>query len=448
MRVSWGRRAGGISVGPALLLMAVPVALYYWLVVSHGVNVPYGDTWNGNLPLLVDYAQGHLGLTDLWAPHNQNRMLVPFAILVLLDSATRMNQVVDMLVSATMLVAGVALLCWLAARTLRVSAAWIVPLPFILLSFVQTENALHAIQLSWTVIILLTALALALLELGGGRWVLFGLACLASALASYSSLQGLLVWPVGLLYGFLAGWRRTQGAVWVLLAAVAVFLYARDFGPVEPPVHAGGVFSHPVVTVEYFVLLVGAPFAFHRPEMGVLMLAALVVAAAAALRRDTWSRSRLPAALVVLALLFSLLPTAGRVGMGTSEAAAPRYSTFNLILLAGAYLFAVVAARPAGWRSRVSHWWRLLTSLRGELSRAIPLALCGGLVLLQLGLGLNYGLSQALQMSASLSQGASLLRHYADAPDAQLGADLFHPSGAYVKQWAPTLQAHRWSVFS
>jgi len=436
------RRHTLLRVGLPLLVMAVPVGLYYWLVASYGVNVPDGDTWNGTLPLLADFSGGHLTLAELWAPHNENRLLVPNTILILLDSATHMNQVVDLLVSATMLVAGVIILCWLAARTLRLSPAWVAPLPFVLLSFVQTENALNAIQLSWTVIILLTAVALAVLEVAERRWILFAAAALAAALASFSSLQGLLVWPVGLVYGTAAGWRRSQAVVWVVLAAGAAVLYAHDFGPVVPSAPPGEVFRHPLVSVEFFLLLVGAPFAFHRPVMGAVMLCVLVATVLAAVRAEPWRRFRVPGALVLLALLFDGLVTVGRVGMGTGEAASPRYTSYNLMLLAGTYLLAVAAARSRLSGRRPSWSWG------GDSLRALPLATCALLAVCQLGLGLNAGLRQAQGMSASLRQGAALLRDYRDASTAQLAADLFQPSGDYVKQWAPVLEAHRWSVFS
>ena len=62
--------------------------------------------------------------------------------------------------------------------------------------------------------------------------MLFAVALAAAVVASYTSLFGLLVWPVGLLYGALKGLRRRYIGAWVLVAAAAAWLYFRNLGPI------------------------------------------------------------------------------------------------------------------------------------------------------------------------------------------------------------------------
>jgi hypothetical protein len=421
--------------------MAAPVALYFWFITDYGVNVPFADSWNGTLPLVLDFARGHLTLAELWQPHNENRMLVPNVILVLLDSDTRMNQVVDMLVSASMLVGAVAITVWLAARTLKLPLIWLIPIPAIMLALVQTQDALWAFQLAWTLIILLTVVALAMLELAGTKWSLFVVACCAAVLASFSSLQGLMVWPIGALYGAALGWQRRRAVIWIALGCVTAVVYTFHFGPVYPPANLGAIISQPILSFRFFLILIGSPFVYHPFAMGVLVLGLVGGSMLLAFRGRPWARYRLPLALIGTVLLFDVLVTQGRVSLGLSQANASRYTTYNLVLVASAYLLAVAAARPPrrmprfGWPSGASAY------RFGLLSVAVILAAW------QFGAGLPYGLQQGQVFSASLSQGASLLRNYRNVSAPALGLHLFSGEGDYIEQWAPILKKYHWAPF-
>jgi hypothetical protein len=421
--------------------MAAPIGLYFWFITHYGVNVPFQDTWNGTLPLVLDFARGHLTLAELWQPHTDNRMLFPNIILVLLDSATRMNQIVDMLVSASMLVGAVAIIAWLAARTLQLPLVWLIPLPATILALVQTQNALWAFQLAWTLIILLTAVALAMLELAETKWLLFIVACCAAVLASFSSLQGLIVWPCGVVYGAAVGWRRRQAGIWIALGLVSVVVYAFRFGPIYPPENLGAIITQPVLSLRFFLILIGSPFVYHPFAMGVLMLCFVVGSMVLGFRGRPWTRYRLPLALIATAVLFDVLVTQGRVSFGLSQASASRYTTYNLVLLAGAYLLAVAAAATPRRVPRVGR----LTGV--SVYRWAVLAAGVILTAWQFGTGLPYGLQQGQVFSASLNQGAALVRNYREASPAALGLHLFSGEGSYIEQWAPTLQMYHWAPF-
>ena len=419
--------------------MALPVAFYFGFIVHYGVNVPFQDSWNSSLPLLLDFTRGHLTIADLWQPHNENRMLVPNVILMLLDSATHMNQVVDMCVSAALLVCALVLICRLAHRTLGLSLAWLVPLPYVVLSLIQTQNALWAFQLAWSLILFLSAVVLEMLERVKQRPIWFVMACLAAVLASFSSLQGLLVWPVGLLYGASIGWRARHCLLWLTTGLVTVVVYAANFGPVYPPPDPGSLFTQPLLALRFFILLIGSPFAVHHFIMGTLILFLLAATVVFPVSRERWRRYRLPIALLATTLFFDGLVTEGRVGYGLSQALASRYTTYNLLGLAALYLAAAAAIRPdssaVGW-------------LGHKYLRLALFAISAATVAWQVGWSIPYGNYQATEFSASLTQGLELLLNYPHVPSSSLGLHLFYPEGDYVKQWAPVLKHYRWSVWS
>lgn len=420
-----------------------PGALYLWFVFHFGVNVPFQDTWNGTLPLLQEFARGTLTLGALWAPHNENRMLVPNTLLVVLDRATRMNAVVDMAVGAALLVATALLLILLARRTLHLPWAWLIPIPWVLLSLAQVENTLWAFQFAWMLILLLTVLVLLIIELAPTSWVWFGVAAGLAILASLSSLQGLLVWPVGLVYGAGCGWTGRRWSPWLVVGAATTALYGWDFGPVQPRPQPTFVLGHPLEVARFFVELVGGMFVYHHGVLAVVLLLLLAGAGLSVLRRrESWARFRLPLALVVAGLLFDLLVTEGRSPFGLDSALSSRYTTYNLLMLIGAYLAAVGTANAP---TKLADFESLL---RGRpLGTLLLLAGCT-LVLVQIWWSLPNGLYQGRVYLVNRTIGAHLLRNYRHESAARLGVYLFYPEGEYVKAWAPVLARHHWSVFS
>jgi hypothetical protein len=78
-------------------------------------------------------------------------------------------------------------------------------------------------------------------------------------------------------------------------------------------------------------------------------------------------------------------------------------------------------------------------------------AVCTAFVILiagQIAWSIPHGIVQGEQYRANRAVAARLLRNYREEPAPLLGRYLFYPEGQYVKQWAPVLQRHHWSVFS
>ena len=442
------RASGGAAVSGRLAwaasaaLMAAPVGLYFWFVDVFGVNVPFDDTWNGTLPLLRALADGRLQLAALWAQHNENRMLIPNLLTLLIDSATRMNERADMLVSGCLLVLALVVILVLARRTLRLGPLLLVPVAFLVMGLVQWENILWAFQLAWTLVLLLGVASLAAIEWGRDRWSGWALAVTFGVLASYSSLQGLLVWPVGLYYGWAVGWPRGRAASWTAVGLLTTFEYLRDFGPVGTPSRPLLPFQEPTVAARYAALLVGGMFGFHHLLLGGATIAAVVGLALFVVSDRRWRRElRLPVALISFAVGFDALVLVGRLPLGLVSAGASRYTTYNLCLLVGLWLASLHLVR------------RRVAPQGSPPSSSAPMlwlgaALVAVIVGCQLGGDVPAGLSGGARARAQRVAGAHLLLDLARAPDSALAADLFFPSGQYVRVWTGVLRRHRWSLFS
>jgi hypothetical protein len=338
------------------VLLLIPVVLYVWFVHEFGVNSIFYDQWD-NVALLTHsnlgfttYA-GHTSLSMLWTQHNENRMFFPNLVVFALRDLTDFNVLIEVYLSAVLLVVAMSLII-LAHRRDLVTMRWIVYLPvaFLMLSLGQSGDTLFGFQLAWYLILLALAAAIFLLDSHRLSW--FGLlgAVGMAAIGSYSSLEGILIWPAGFLVLLLKHRPRPFLLTWLASAIVTTFVYFYHFHFYG--IGSGGsgyVFAHPWSVVEFFLFNVGDTLgkplaqspAASDPLIVVIGVTVLLLAAASLIvygRSPRPSKSPVGPALICFGVLFAVTVTLGRSHLGLSAASQSRYVTFNLLILAGCYL--------------------------------------------------------------------------------------------------------------
>ncbi len=268
----------------AALGLAVPLVAYGWFVGHFGVNALYADDWS-DVGLISRAYGGTLGFAQLWAVHGENRILFPNLIVLLLAYTTRFNVVVEEWISAAMLAAATVLFI-LAHRRRAPDIPWIAycPVAILMLSFSQGRNAIWGFQMAWYVVIAALAATLFLLDRPElGRVALAG-AIVTGVIGSFSSLQGLLVWPSGLVLLWLCGRTRKVIVSWLVAAVVTTVVYFINFQ--FPPGNLAYVLSHPVDGVLFYFFAVGdvvglqAPSGNHPGNGAVIALGILICAIA------------------------------------------------------------------------------------------------------------------------------------------------------------------------
>ena len=153
---------------------------------------------------------GNLSLATLWAQHNENRIFFPNLIVVVLGDTTHFNTVIEEYVSAAMLIIATGLLI-LTHRRRRPSTPWFYYCPVVILMFSlvggnpwwASTNTLWAFQMAWYLVLLGLAVTLFLLDRPSLTWLVLAGAMAAAVVGSFSSLQGLLIWPIGLVLLYL-----------------------------------------------------------------------------------------------------------------------------------------------------------------------------------------------------------------------------------------------------
>ena len=325
-----------------LTVLAIPIAAYFWFIDHFSVNVVYLDQWS-NIQMIQNWHTNGLNFGDLWALHYDHRMLFPNLIVVALTQFTHFNVIIEEYISALMLVASTALVIATHRRRSRSTPLiWYLPVVVLLFSFVQYQNTLWGFQVAWYLVTLGLATALYFLDRPNLTQAAFLAALAATVIASYSSLQGLIVWPVGLVLLYLRRRSREHLAIWCTLAVMTTVLYFYHWTPgaFSKPSYA---ISHPIAALKFFLFLMGSVLGVQTTNhTGVeIALGTVVVAVSIGLivrywRRDEQTSRPFGVVLLLYGLLFGATITQARTWLGLS--APSRYSTCALLALAGCYL--------------------------------------------------------------------------------------------------------------
>jgi hypothetical protein len=418
----------------------LPAALPYLYVRAFGVNVVVADAWDMVL-VFRKFSSGRLTFADLYAQHVEHRMFFPRGAELLLGLLTRYNNVAEMylIVSCFLVTAAVLLLAF--RREIGLPLIFFVPVALLIFSFRQYENMLFGFQISFAFTQTFGVLALYLLSTSSRdafRVHAFVAALGSATVASFSTAQGLLVWPAGFL-GLLLGSVETSAKkifvfIWGIVGVAEWVAYFVDYKTPQghpPLLHA---LSHVGTATEYFLTLLGSALFWQQEHAlaGGLVLVCLALGGFLAtygrgvLREHPFFISLLFYSLLILATI-----TLGRAGMfGVWQATISRYTTFSVLAVASVY--AMLA--------------KMVFARRSSIGRTVVLIALFGTVLLSAGISYRNGIEAGRAQEASRERAAYVLKTYESQPDARL-ADLY-PRPETVRRRAPLLERLGYNVFS
>jgi hypothetical protein len=468
-------KVGGLNPAVVKVLtvvgFAIPVIGYLTLLRHYQMDALIGDQWN-DVPL-IRASYGHFpDWTSLWALHNGNRMLFPNLIVVALAHSVHYNIEVEQDLGAIMLLAATTLFIFShKRRSPGTPMLFYCPIAFLTLSLVQWQNTLWGFQMAWYLVLLSLAATIAFLDRPILTVPTFVGAAVVAVVGTYSSTQGLLIWPVGLL--LLYSRRRPKWAFvsWIAIAAVAAVLYFYNFAGSGRADSPGNSLGHPWTAIKFFFYalgdVVGVQWRNGVPPnpavyvFGVVTLVLVVLVLAKwGFRRDEHSGAPIGIALLVFGILFALLLTEDRVIFGYKAAAQSRYTTNDLLVLAGIYLTALSgltsslratniddAERETRPPNRVIAWCRGCVN---RIDRRLILGIAVVVIAIQVASGVHYGPPGARGFNQTSSVSASITRNIDHESNATVsfGLGLFVPEPAsWFREQAHFLRAHHLSLF-
>ena len=443
-----GKRRHLLLVALTAAVFLLPIALYFWLISADSVDMLRADQWY-DVSLIRHSFSGTLGVGMLWAQHGENRILFQNLLTIALAHIAHFNVLVEVYLSAVLLVAAVALLV-LSHRRRSPSTPWVAYLPvaLLLLSLAQ-GGALYGFAIGWYLIMFAVSIAIFFLDRPALTWIALSVAIAAGVVASFSSLQGMFIWPAGiaLLLQRSRGRRFIISWVTAACATAAVYFYGWNSqqGSVSYAVH------HPVETLKFFFFTVGDVVSvpvqnpLHGAQYGIYALGIAIVGIGLwsvlsfGFRVDESSARPIGVALVWFGLLFAAGAAAGRAQLGLNNASFSLYVMFNLLILVGSYLVVIDRSREPSFKvSRGFRWEPVVT-----LAIAV-------LIGVQVVLGTDNGISNGRVYRQYEITGAVVTANIRRAPDglvvSQLGAG--YESAAFIRQMTGSIRAKHLALFS
>ena len=348
-----------------MLGFALPVLAYLALIQHDQVNVIWQDQWD-DVTVIRHFPQW----SALWNQHTDNRILFPNLIVVVLAHTVHFNIDIEEYLSALMLFGATALFIWShKRRSPNTPLLLYCPVAFLTLTLTQWQNSLWGFQMAWYLVLLSLAVTIAVLdrpqEAGSLGWLqlvwpTFVVAAVVGVVGSFSSLQGLLIWPVGLVLLYHRRWPRWAFVAWTTTAVVAVVLYFHRFvtSPLDNP---RLVLSHPFFALRFYLFalgdVVGVQERLHdSPNAAVTVFGVAIFVLAVfvllrwGIRRDARTGAPIGITLILFGLLFDALTTQGRFWAGFPAASQSRYTTYDALVLVGIYL-TVLSGTPSRVRA-------------------------------------------------------------------------------------------------
>lgn len=358
----------GILVGAAVL----PAALFLAVAIRYWSNVPNADDWSA-VAIVSTAMGGHIPWHLMWAQHLDNRTFIPNVGFVIVGAISHESMPAQIVVNDFVFVGafGIFLSLFLHYAPAAFRPIPVLSLGLIWFSLADLSSAVWAFQLTWYLIVFMLVAVLWLFLTRSMTWAVLVLAISCAVAASYSSTQGLILWPVGLV-GILwtQPWKpnlwarsaRWMSATWVGSAIVTTAIYFTGYQSVAPnpwnlfPAQLLGVnFSstspsyvanHPMASAEFLLVLTGnvislGPLWLRGGVGAVLLIVSVYVIVRSAQRRHSGIITYLPAALIAFGLIVDVLTVFGRTRYGLSYSLSSRYTMFNLVLLIGIGVFAL-----------------------------------------------------------------------------------------------------------
>jgi hypothetical protein len=330
-----------------LIVHLIPLVGLLWFVATFGVDIPYWDQWE-LVNLFKTVAEHRATFQNFFSQHNEHRLLFPKLIFTILAFSSHWSIKLEFysnIFLAILLVLAIQKIAFDQTfehdRTFHLTSIFTSLLVF---SLVQVENWLWGFQLSWFLINLCLAIALlSLVNQTQPIWKKLFIAAVFCAIASFSSAHGLFTW-LATLPTLIILWRNPQPMYRAVFLWIGLFLVCASvyfWGYQKPGGHPDIFYfwRHPLMAVSYFLTLLGSPLLHGsslKPVFGLLVFGNFLFFIAWYLKHPS-SRFAQDAApwisFGLFTVLFDLVTTLGRAGLGVEQAMTSRYTSVSLLLV-------------------------------------------------------------------------------------------------------------------
>jgi len=408
--------------------------------------VPIWDSWRS-----VQYVDQLLrfDLRHFWVQHNEHRIVFPEMVYALDYIFFRGEQLLPIACNIACQLAQVALLWWLLQRMKDMPLAFRLTLgagsSLFMITAMQVQGILGTFELQWYLSQMAAALSFLFLwrSAPGGRWTSLAWSIAAAVIATYSTGNGMMLWPVLVTMAVVLRLPRSRIASVAMAGIFSIAAYFVGYTFMSPG-RTALLLAHPVYAVWFTGVFLGAPVSYLSTCWGGvaglsgLLLVALAVAIAIRKRRPGD-----PALVVTAGVCLYIAGSALTIAYGRMNPADPAV---------GAALAARYVCLPLTYCANLAIvlGWLIMRLTRG---RQLALLLClhmGAAALTTvilvavIGRQKSYERTFATQQALAHESGIALA---AGIEDADVIRVIF-PSPEFVLKTMPAIRQRRLSIFA
>jgi len=319
------------------------------------IDLPIADEWE-YAKLIIKLRAHTVTFSDLWAQHNEHRLLVPRLILIAIHTIRGFWHTPDLMnlswgFAAFTFLLMLKLIWQLIPQTIwRMSAAFATSL--LLFTFAQDQTWLMGITNAWFLVNLLFVATIVFLSLNHAHKLsantsrLFLLAIVSTVIATYSTGTAFPMWLalIPLIWLSQPPQRRPVTLlIWFICAGLTLSLYFYDYN--KPSAHPDLLFGlrNPIPFFLYITAYIGNPFSQGFPAwtsalLGFIGFVSFIYLAYKISRVQGISAFQIyvPVTMVLFAVGNAIITALTRVGFGWEEQAlSSRYATISVYFWIG-----------------------------------------------------------------------------------------------------------------
>jgi hypothetical protein len=325
-----------------IIALAAPLLILYF-VWNYGINVPFSDQWE-LIPLLEKLHDKTLTLADLWQQHNEHRIIFPKILMLFLAHFSNWNIFLELCTNMVLAIINLLFLFSILRNTSEsLKSPWLkIIISLLIFSMVQYENWFWGWQIQIFMSVLGAIIAIWSVNKWQGKTIGLTIAISAAILSSYSFSTGLVTWPaVVALLLLQKKWKLKHIIIWLLTCITTVLLFYHNYTKSNTNAPFSFILSHPSIYIRYVLTYLGSSLGHSRSSSQVVASIMLIITSLAIfdIRRLNKERFRNLTpwlALAIYAILAACVTGAGRIGLGSQQALASRYTTISTLLVISA----------------------------------------------------------------------------------------------------------------
>ena len=319
-----------------VLLSFLPILTVAAYIYFFGLNIPFWDQW-ANVSLLMKQQQGTLSFADLFAQHSEHRPLFPRLLWIVLAELTHYNVKAE---QWTNLFIAVTVFGFFVQRSLRlwrehnltVPPSLIPLLSLLVFNLGHRESWLQGFQ---TVMFLgMACVVIGLFLIVESTTIAYISAIVLGVIATYSMVNGLLYWPIGLVVLLLTAPSKTRViriVSWLICSSLCIGLFLANWvstANIDPAY----LFAHSFEWLIWILNFLGAPllaFWYVAWIFGVLSIGLYVLVLIQAIKVNLWKPMIPYLAIAAFILITTILISVGRMEFGLRQSTVSRYITMS-----------------------------------------------------------------------------------------------------------------------